>query len=71
MTLVEKEWWLGGLMLLLLTTLFVIDIETPQGFANHFLYATVVLVATASRFQFMPVVAAGFGTLLTIIGMFL
>ena len=71
MTPVAKEWWLGGFMLLLLAALFVIDIMTPLGFANHFLYATVVLVATASRFQFMPAVAAGFATLLTVIAMFI
>lgn len=70
MTPLEKEWWLGSLMLLLLAGLFVIDVLTPLGFANHFLYATVVLVATASRFQLMPMVAAGLGTLLTVIGMF-
>jgi PAS domain S-box-containing protein len=67
----DKEWWLGSVMLLLLTLLFVIDILTPQGFANHFLYATVVLVATASQYPFMPAVAAGLGTLLTVIGLFL
>jgi len=71
MTPVEREWWLGSVMLLLLAILFVIDILTPLGFANHFLYATVVLVATASRFEFMPLVAAGFGTLLTVLGTFL
>jgi PAS domain S-box-containing protein len=71
MTTVQKEWWLGGLMLLLLAGLFVVDILTPLAFANHFLYATVVLVATASHFQFMPVVAAGLATVLTLIGMFL
>lgn len=69
MTSTEKEWWLGSLMLLLLAGLFAIDILTPLAFANHFLYATVVLVATASRFQFMPLIAAGLGTLLTAIGM--
>jgi len=69
MTPTEKEWWLGSLMLLLGAGLFAIDILTPLAFANHFLYATVVLVATASRFQFMPLIAAGLGTLLTAIGM--
>lgn len=71
MTPVEREWWLGSVMLLLSACLFVIDILTPQGFANHFLYATVVLVATASHYHFMPAVAAGLGTLLTVTGMFL
>jgi PAS domain S-box-containing protein len=71
MTPLGKELWLGGIMLLLLVGLFIIDILTPLGFANHFLYATVVLVATTSRFQIMPSVAAGFGTLFTGIGMFL
>ena len=67
----DKEWWLLSVMLLLLVSLFVIDILTPQGFANHFLYATVVLVATASQYRFTPAVAAGLGTLLTVIGLFL
>jgi hypothetical protein len=70
MTPVEREWWLGSVMLLLGVILFVIDILTPLAFAIHFLYATVVLVATTSRFQFMPFVAAGVGTFLTMGGTF-
>jgi PAS domain S-box-containing protein len=66
-----KEWRLGGVMLLLSAGLFVLDILTPLGFAIHFLYATVVLVATTSRFPFMPSVAAGFGTLFTVTSLFL
>ena len=56
---------------LLLAGLFVLDIYTPLSFANHILYATVVLIATASRFAWMPQVAAGISTALTIIGGFL
>ncbi len=67
----NKEQWLGGVILLLLAGLFVIDVLTPLGFANHFLYAAVVLVATLSRFQLMPSIAAGFGTVLTGMGSFL
>jgi len=65
------EWLLGGSMALLLGGIFALDCYTPLGFAVHFLYATVVLVATASRFRFMPSVAAGFGTALAVIGLFL
>ena len=52
----EKEWLVRGTMVLLTAALFVLDIYTPLSFANHILYATVVLVATASR-----VAAAGAG----------
>ncbi len=55
-------------MLSILAGLFVIDIYTPLGFANHFLYATVILVATGSRIAWMPWAAAGAGTCLTVAG---
>lgn len=69
MKLVEKEWRLHGAMLLLLTLLFVVDISTHHGFANHVLYVIVVLAATTSRYVWMPSVVAGIGTVLTVIGM--
>jgi len=55
-------------MLLLLTGLFVLDIHTPLAFANHFLYALVILIAIGSRFTWMPAVAAGLSTALTAAG---
>ena len=69
MKLLEKEWRLHGVMMLLLTLLFVVDIETHHGFANHVLYVIVVLTATVSRHVWMPSVVAGIGTVLTVIGM--
>jgi PAS domain S-box-containing protein len=69
MRLVEKEWRLHGVMLLLLTVLFVVDIATHHGFANHMLYVIVVLTATTSRYAWMPSAVAGIGTVLTVIGM--
>ncbi len=69
MKLLDKEWRLHGVMLLLLTLLFVVDIETHHGFANHVLYVIVVMTATVSRHVWMPSVVAGIGTVLTVIGM--
>ena len=65
-----REWTLLGIMVLLLAGLFLFDIYTPLGFANHFLYVTVILIATASRFSWMPSAAAGISTVLTVIGQF-
>src|SRR5512147_2585885 len=69
MNLVEKEWRLYGVMTLLLTLLFVVDITTHHGFADHVLYVIVVLTATTSRHVWAPSVVAGIGTVLTVIGM--
>jgi PAS domain S-box-containing protein len=60
-----------GLLAALLGGLFLFDIYTPLGFANHFLYATAILVATGSRISWMPWATAGAGTGLTVIGAFL
>ena len=49
MNLVEKEWRLHGVMMLLLTLLFVVDIATHHGFANHVLYVIVVLTYITQR----------------------
>jgi len=65
----EKEWRLIGVMLLLTVVLFVVDIFTSHGFANHVLYTAVVLIATASHRAWMPSVVAWIGTVLTVIGM--
>jgi PAS domain S-box-containing protein len=51
-----------------LAALFILDIVTPLSFANHILYATVVLLATVSRLPWMPAVMAGIGTVLTAVG---
>ena len=55
-------------MALLLVGLFSFDIYSPTAFADHEFYAVVVLVATASRFSWMPAIAAGAGTILTMVG---
>lgn len=70
MTHTEREWLRGGIMLSLLAALFVLDIYTPLSFANHILYAAVILVATASRFPWVLWVTAGVSTALTVIGGF-
>ena len=69
MNLLDKEWRLHGVMLLLLTLLFVVDIATHHGFAIHVLYVIVVLTATTSRHVWMPSAVAGIGTVLTVMGM--
>lgn len=71
MNLGEKEWRLIGAMLLILAVLFVVDLVTPHGFTKHVLYATVVLLATASSRAWMPSAVAGIGTVLTLAGIFL
>lgn len=55
-------------MALLLVGLFSFDVYSPTAFADHEFYAIVVLVATASRFSWMPAIAAGAGTILTVVG---
>jgi PAS domain S-box-containing protein len=69
MNLVEREWRQGSVMLLILAVLFIVDLVTPHGFTNHVLYATVVLIATASNYAWMPSMVAGIGTVLTVVGM--
>lgn len=71
MNLAETEWRLGGVMLLLMVVLFVVDTITPHGFTDHVLYATVVLIATASHHVWMPSVVAGIGSVLIMVGMIL
>jgi PAS domain S-box-containing protein len=66
-----KESALLGVIVSLMAGLFILDIYTPLSFANHVLYATVILVATASRFWWMSPVTAAVGTGLTILGGFL
>lgn len=67
-TATKKEWALGAAMAAVTGGTFVLDLLTPLTFANHVLYATVVLLATASRFLWMPLLAAGLTTVLTEIG---
>jgi PAS domain S-box-containing protein len=68
MTSRHKEWTKIGLMVALLAGLFLLDVKTPLSFANHILYAAVILIATTSRFAWMPIAAAGACTALTIVG---
>ncbi len=63
-----RESILIGFMALLLAGLFSFDIHSPTAFADHEFYVIVVLIATASRFSWMPAMAAGAGTVLTIVG---
>jgi PAS domain S-box-containing protein len=63
-----RESLLLGFMALLLAGLLSFDIYSPTAFADHAFYAVVVLVATASHFPWMPAVAAGAGTILTMVG---
>ncbi|MGZ8381718.1 MAG: PAS domain S-box protein, partial [Nitrospira sp.] len=63
-----REYILIGFMALLLAGLFSFDMHSPTAFADHEFYVIVVLVATASRFSWMPAVAAGAGTILTLMG---
>lgn len=63
-----RESILIGFVALLLAGLFSFDIHSPTAFADHEFYVVVVLVATASRFSWMPSIAAGAGTVLTIVG---
>ncbi len=63
-----RESLLLGFMALLMAGLLSFDIYSPTAFADHAFYTVVVLVATASRFSWMPTVAAGAGTILTMVG---
>lgn len=63
-----RESILIGFTTLLLIGVFIFDIYTPTAFADHALYVLVVLIATASRFSWLPSLAAGAGTLLTMAG---
>lgn len=63
-----RESILITLTTLLLAGLLIFDIYTPAAFADHALYVIVVLIATISRFPWMPSIAAGGGTLLTVVG---
>ncbi len=63
-----REYILLSLMALLLAGLFSFDMYSPTAFADHEFYVIVVLVATASRFSWMPAIAAGAGTILTLVG---
>ncbi|GKS66141.1 hypothetical protein YTPLAS72_34450 [Nitrospira sp.] len=69
MSIKRNEWWLRGVMLLLLMLLFAVDSVTAHGFTNHMLYTVVVLIATASTHVWMPSIVAGIGSILTVVGM--
>ncbi|NGZ03625.1 MAG: hypothetical protein CV090_11315 [Nitrospira sp. WS238] len=69
MNIERNEWWLGGVLLLLLMLLFAVDSVTAHGFTNHMLYIVVVLIATASTRVWMPSIIAGVGSILTVVGM--
>jgi PAS domain S-box-containing protein len=66
----EKESARIGLLAALLGGLFLFDIITPLGFANHFLYATCILVASGSSIPWLPWATAGTASALTAIGIF-
>ncbi|MDF0651625.1 MAG: hypothetical protein CV081_02625 [Nitrospira sp. LK265] len=63
-----RESLLFGFTTLMLIAVFIFDIYTPTAFADHALFAIVVVIATASRFSWLPFVAAGAGTFLTVAG---
>jgi hypothetical protein len=63
-----RESILIGFTILLLVGLFIFDLYTPPSFAGHALYVIVILIATASRFSWMPPFAAAGSTLLTMVG---
>ncbi len=63
-----RETLLIASTILLFIGLFSFDIYTPTAFADHALYVIVVLIATASRFSWLPSLAAGTGTILTVVG---
>ncbi|MDF0665970.1 MAG: PAS domain S-box protein [Nitrospira sp.] len=63
-----RETLLIASTILLFIGLFIFDIYTPTAFADHALYVIVVLIATASRFSWLPSLAAGTGTILTMVG---
>lgn len=71
MALSDKESSRIGLLSALMGGLFLVDIFTPLGFANHFLYATAILLASGSRIPWMPWATAGAASGLTAIGAFL
>ncbi|MBS0152234.1 MAG: PAS domain S-box protein [Nitrospira sp.] len=64
----SRESSLIVIMVLLLAGLFIFDIYTPMNFADHALYAVVILLATAARSPWVLPTAAGAGTVLTVFG---
>ena len=66
----HKERAPAGALIVLGAGTFVLDALTPLSFAVHVLYAAVVLLATASRLPWMPLVTAGAGAVLTVIAWF-
>ncbi|SLM48234.1 membrane protein of unknown function [Nitrospira japonica] len=66
-----NEWWRIGAILLLIAGLFVLDILTPLGFADHFLYALVVVIAIGSRIRWLMSATAVLSTALTVLAVFL
>lgn len=66
----HKERALAGALVVLGAATFVLDALTPLSFAVHVLYAAVVLLATASRLPWMPLMTAGAGAVLTVIASF-
>lgn len=67
----SNEWWRIGTILLLIAGLFVLDIFTPLGFADHFLYAIVVVIAIRSSIRWLMSATAALSTALTVFGVFL
>lgn len=63
-----REFILIASAILLLIGLFIFDLYTPPALASHALYVVVILIATASRFSWMPPLAAAGSTLLTMVG---
>ncbi|HMU53520.1 MAG TPA: PAS domain S-box protein [Nitrospira sp.] len=66
-----NEWWRIGAILLLISILFVLDIYAPLGFANHFLYALVVVLAIGSKIRWLMSATAALSTALTVLAILL
>lgn len=63
-----KQWVLSGAVCTLVVALFIVDLHTPLGMANHVLYAGAVLVALASPVPSFPTAVAVVCSVLTILG---
>lgn len=65
-----KEPAIIGFSLLLLIGLFLLDISTPLGLADHILYAAVILVIATSGFSWLLPMTAGIATMFITMGGF-
>jgi signal transduction histidine kinase len=71
MASVRNQWMVSGAVCALVVALFMYDLHTPLGVANHVLYSGAVLVALASPVPSFPTTVAAVCSVLTVVGAYL